>query len=42
MSEPTIIVTDTPEPRDAEVIVQGLTAYNTEHVGASDRRWPCW
>jgi len=38
MSEPTIVVTDTPEPRDAEVIVQGLSAFNGEHVGASDRR----
>ena len=37
MSEPTIVVTDTPEPRDAEVIVQGLSAFNGEHVGASDR-----
>jgi len=38
MSEPKIVVTDTPEPRDAEVIVQGLSDFNTEHVGTSDRR----
>jgi len=38
MNEPAIVVTDTPEPRDAEVIVQGLSGFNTEHVGASDRR----
>jgi GNAT superfamily N-acetyltransferase len=38
MNEPTIVVTDTPEPRDAEVIVQGLSDFNGEHVGASNRR----
>ena len=38
MNEPAIVVTDTPEPHDVEVIVQGLSAFNGEHVGASDRR----
>ncbi len=38
MSEPEIVVTDTPEQQDVEVIGQGLSAFNGEHVGASDRR----
>ena len=38
MNEPAIVVTDTPEPNDVEVIVQGLSAFNGEHVGANDRR----
>jgi len=38
MSEPTIVVTDTPEQRDSDVIAEGLLAFNTENVGPGDRR----
>ena len=38
MTEPTIVVTDAPEQRDADVIAKGLSDYNTEHVGPGDRR----
>jgi GNAT superfamily N-acetyltransferase len=38
MAEPTIIVTDTPDRRDAEVIGQGLAAYNREQTGIDDHR----
>jgi GNAT superfamily N-acetyltransferase len=38
MAEPTVVVTDTPDPRDVAVIGQGLSAYNDENTGISDRR----
>jgi GNAT superfamily N-acetyltransferase len=38
MSEPTIVVTDAPEQRDADVIARGLSDYNTEQAGPSDWR----
>ena len=36
MSEPVIVVTDTPEPGDAETLSQGLGAYNFEQTGIRD------
>ncbi|HKU95758.1 MAG TPA: GNAT family N-acetyltransferase [Vineibacter sp.] len=38
MSEPTIVVTDSPEQRDVDVIGYGLAAYNDEQTGINDRR----
>ncbi|CAN5632659.1 GNAT family N-acetyltransferase [soil metagenome] len=38
MSEPTIVVTDTPERHDVEVIGQGLSAFNDENTGINDRQ----
>jgi len=38
MAEHTLVVTDAPEPGDSEVIALGLSAYNMEHVGPTDRR----
>jgi GNAT superfamily N-acetyltransferase len=38
MSDPTIVVTDTPDPADVAVIGEGLGAYNAENAGYSDRK----
>jgi len=38
MIEPTVVVTDSPEPRDVEAIGHGLAAYNDEQTGINDRR----
>jgi GNAT superfamily N-acetyltransferase len=38
VSEPTVVVTDTPDPRDVAVIGQGLAAYNDAHTGINDRK----
>jgi N-acetylglutamate synthase-like GNAT family acetyltransferase len=38
MSEPTIVVTDTPESDDVAVISQGLDAYNQEQGDTNDRK----
>lgn len=38
MSEPAIVVTDTPDPDDVAVIRKGLSAYNQEQTGISDSR----
>lgn len=34
----TVVVTDTPDPRDVAVIGQGLSAYNDEITGINDRK----
>jgi GNAT superfamily N-acetyltransferase len=36
VSEPTVVLTDTPEPDDVAVIGQGLGAYNVEQSGIRD------
>ena len=36
MSDPTIVVTDAPEPGDAEILSQGLGAFNVEQTGIRD------
>jgi GNAT superfamily N-acetyltransferase len=36
VTEPTIVVTDAPEPADVAVIAQGLGAYNVEQSGIRD------
>jgi GNAT superfamily N-acetyltransferase len=38
MSDPTIVVTDTPDPGDVAVIGHGLAGYNDEHTGIVDRK----
>ncbi|MGE5150989.1 MAG: GNAT family N-acetyltransferase, partial [Rhodospirillaceae bacterium] len=38
MAEPSIVVTDTPDPADVAVIGQGLSAYNEEQTGISDSK----
>jgi GNAT superfamily N-acetyltransferase len=38
MSEPTITVTDAPDPQDTAVIADGLRAYNTSQAGYDDYR----
>ena len=38
MSEPTIVVTDTPDSADVAVIGGGLDAYNVENAGYVDRK----
>ncbi|HEY4168727.1 MAG TPA: GNAT family N-acetyltransferase [Reyranella sp.] len=38
MSEPTVVVTDTPDPDDVAAIGQGLGAYNHEQTGISDHK----
>jgi GNAT superfamily N-acetyltransferase len=38
VSEPTIVVTDAPDPADVAVIGEGLGAYNAENAGYSDRK----
>ncbi len=38
MSEPTVVVTDTPDPDDAAVIGRGLGAYNREQTGINDHK----
>ena len=36
MSDPTILVTDAPEPGDADVLSKGLGAFNAEQTGIRD------
>jgi GNAT superfamily N-acetyltransferase len=38
VSEPTIVVTDAPDPDDVAVIGQGLGAYNVEQTGIHDHK----
>ena len=38
MAEPSIVVTDTPDPADVAVIGQGLSAYNEEQTSISDSK----